>query len=275
MTATPIPRTLVLTYFGDMEVSRIAGRPPGRKPVRTSAMPLDKLDELVERVAAALARGGKLYWICPLVAPGEADPAIAAEERHRQLVERFGDRVGLVHGRMNGASKTTALGRFASGAVRLLVATTVVEVGLDVPEATVIVIEHAERFGLAQLHQLRGRVGRGPRASSCLLLYEPPLTDTARARLDALRRTDDGFEIAEADLRLRGPGEVLGVRQSGLPAFRFVDLAHHADLLPAARAIADEALARDPGLRRAASEPLRVLLHLFERQDAVRLLAAG
>mgnify|MGYP001417924112 CR=1 FL=1 len=275
MTATPIPRSLLLAVYGDLITSQLVSKPPGRTPIVTRAVPNARLEQVLAAIERALARDERIYWICPLVAPGEADPAIAAEERHRQLVERFGDRVGLVHGRMNGASKTTALGRFASGAVRLLVATTVVEVGLDVPEATVIVIEHAERYGLAQLHQLRGRVGRGPRASSCLLLYEPPLTDTARARLDALRRTDDGFEIAEADLRLRGPGEVLGVRQSGLPAFRFVDLAHHADLLPAARAIADEALARDPGLRRAASEPLRVLLHLFERQDAVRLLAAG
>ena len=275
MTATPIPRSLVLAAYGDLASSQLLTRPPGRQPVVTRAVPNERIDEVLDATERALRRDERIYWVCPVVEGSEADTAMAAVERHRLLAERFGPRVGLVHGKLAGPAKAAALQAFAAGEIRLLVATTVVEVGVDVPEASIMVIEHAERFGLAQLHQLRGRVGRGARASSCLLLYEPPLGQAARRRLAILRETEDGFRIAEEDLRLRGPGEVLGMRQSGLPAFRFADLARHAGLLPVARELADRALAADPGLRGAASEPLRVLLHLFERHDAVRLLAAG
>jgi ATP-dependent DNA helicase RecG len=275
MTATPIPRSLVLAAYGDLAGSQLVEKPPGRQPIATLAVPDERIEEVLEAIARALGRGEQIYWICPVVEGGEAETATAAVERHRELANRFGSRVGLAHGRMAGPANPAMRDAFAAGTIRLLVATTVVEVGVDVPEASIMVIEHAERYGLAQLHQLRGRVGRGPRASSCLLLYRPPLGEAARARLAILRETEDGFRIAEEDLRLRGPGEVLGLRQSGLPAFRFADLAHHADLLPQARDLADRALAADPGLRGATSEPLRVLLHLFERHDAVRLLAAG
>ena len=275
MTATPIPRSLVLARYGDLATSQLRTKPPGRRPVVTRAVPNERIEEVLEATARALGRGERIYWICPVVEGGEEITAMAAIERHRLLAERFGSAAGLVHGRLPAPAKAAALEAFAGGATRLLVATTVVEVGVDVPEATIIVIEHAERFGLAQLHQLRGRVGRGSRDSACLLLYEPPLNAAARARLGILRQTEDGFAIAEEDLRLRGPGEVLGVRQSGLPAFRFADLAHHAPLLDDARELAERALAVDPQLARPDAEPLRMLLHLFERHDAVRLLAAG
>ena len=274
-TATPIPRSLVLAAYGDLASSQLTAKPPGRQPIVTRAVPNERIEEVLDATARALAREERIYWICPVIEGGEGDPAMPAVERHRQLAERFGPQVGLVHGRLAGPAKAAALDAFAAGTTRLLVATTVVEVGVDVPEASIIVIEHAERFGLAQLHQLRGRVGRGTRASSCLLLYEPPLGQAARARLAILRETEDGFRIAEEDLRLRGPGEVLGLRQSGMPTFRFADLGAHGELLPLARELAGRALAEDPGLRGPASEPFRVLLHLFERHDAVRLLAAG
>ena len=275
MTATPIPRSLVLAAYGDIACTNLTEKPPGRAPIVTRAVPVERINEVLEATARALARGELIYWICPVVEPGENDPAMAAVERHRQLAERFGPLVGLAHGRLAGRDKEAALAAFAAGRTPLLVATTVVEVGVDVPEASIIVIEHAERFGLAQLHQLRGRVGRGARPSACLLLYEPPLGRTARARLEILRGTEDGFVVAEEDLRLRGPGEILGLRQSGLPDFRFVDLGRHQELLPAARALAERLVAGDPGLGGEVGTPLRVLLHLFERQDAVRLLAAG
>jgi ATP-dependent DNA helicase RecG len=238
-------------------------------------VPNERIEEVLDAAERALGRGERIYWICPVIEAGEESTAMASLERHRLLAERFGEAVGLVHGRLAAPAKAAALDAFAAGAIRLLVATTVIEVGVDVPDASIIVIEHAERFGLAQLHQLRGRVGRGTRESACLLLYEPPLNAAARARLAVLRRTEDGFAIAEEDLRLRGPGEVLGVRQSGLPVFRFADFAHHAPLLGDAKELAERALADDPMLTRPESEPLRVLLHLFERHDAVRLLAAG
>jgi ATP-dependent DNA helicase RecG len=275
MTATPIPRSLVLTLYGDLASSHLLTKPPGRQPITTRALPCQRIEEVLAAIERALQRDERIYWICPLIEGGESDGATAAVERHRQLAELFDGWVGLIHGRLAGPAKAKALDAFAAGSTRLLVATTAIEVGVDVPEASIMVIEHAERFGLAQLHQLRGRVGRGSRPSFCLLLYEPPLGKAARTRIATLRRTEDGFRIAEEDLRLRGPGEVLGMRQSGLPSFRFADLAHHADLLDPAREVADRALAADPGLRRGKSEPLRVLLHLFERHDAVRLLAAG
>jgi ATP-dependent DNA helicase RecG len=274
MTATPIPRTLVLALYGDMGVSELREKPPGRTPIRTRAMPLARLDEIVAAVRRALERGERLYWVCPSI-DAEDDEEAAAEQRHASLRAHFGDAVGLVHGRRAAADKDRAVRDFARGRIRLLVATTVIEVGVDVSAAGVMVIEHAERFGLAQLHQLRGRVGRGTRASSCLLLYGEPLTAPARARLEILRATDDGFRIAEEDLRLRGPGEVLGIRQSGLPALRLADLTRHADLLTPARADARQILRLDPALDGARGRALRLLLRLFERDDAIAWLGSG
>jgi len=275
MTATPIPRTLVLALYGDMAVSELREKPPGRSPVRTRAMPLARLDEITAAVRRALERGEQLYWVCPTISADEDSGRAAAEARHAVLRRHFGEIVGLVHGRLPAAEKDRAMHDFARGRLRLLVATTVIEVGIDVPQAGVIVIEHAERFGLAQLHQLRGRVGRGVRASSCLLLYGEPLSPTARARLEVLRGTDDGFRIAEEDLRLRGPGEVLGTRQSGLPALRLADLAVHADLLAPARDDARSILGIDRGLDRPRGRALRYLLRLFERDGAIAYLGSG
>jgi ATP-dependent DNA helicase RecG len=278
MTATPIPRSLVLALYGDVAVSELREKPPGRHPVRTRALALAGMDRILAAVARALAAGDRLYWVCPQI--GEGDPAEdrgepAAEQRYRALRAAFGATVGLVHGRMAGAAKDRVMAGFARGEIRLLVATTVIEVGVDVPEATVIVIEQAERFGLAQLHQLRGRVGRGPRPSTCLLLYGEPLEPSARARLEAMRATDDGFRIAEEDLRLRGPGELLGTRQSGLPALRLADLGAHAALLGAARDEARLCLARDPGLESPRGQALRVLLRLFGGGAATGWLGSG
>jgi ATP-dependent DNA helicase RecG len=275
MSATPIPRTLLLALHGDLDVSNLRAKPPGRQPVVTRALPADRLEDIVAACERTLGEGGRIYWICPVVEPTEDSEMVAALERHAFLRERFGDSVGLVHGRLDSHTKAEALAAFAAGATRLLVATTVVEVGVDVPEACVIVVEHAERFGLAQLHQLRGRVGRGGGVAHCLLLYAPPLSPFAAARLRRLRETDDGFKIAEADLKLRGPGEALGTRQSGLPAFRFADLAAHADLLPLARDEATALLRRNPLLAHAEGEKVRILLHLHDRQTAMRNLTAG
>ena len=275
MTATPIPRTLMLTAYGDMDASRLTEKPAGRQPIDTRTLPLGRLDEVVDGVARAIADGARVYWVCPLVDASEVLDLAAATERHMTLSSRFGDRVRLIHGQMKGADKDAAMADFAAGNIDILVATTVIEVGVDVPEATVMVVEHAERFGLAQLHQLRGRIGRGAAASTCLLLYAPPLGDTARARLKILRETDDGFRIAEEDLRLRGAGEVLGTRQSGLPEFRMADLAIHGELLAAARDDARLILNRDDRLETPRGQALRVLLYLFERDAAVKFLRSG
>jgi ATP-dependent DNA helicase RecG len=275
LTATPIPRTLVLTYFGDMDVSELREKPAGRQKVDTRAVPLGRLGEVIEAVARALDEGRRAYWVCPLVEESETIDLAAAEERYRDLQRRFGDAVDLVHGRMRGADKDRAMARFAAGETRLLVATTVIEVGVDVPEASVMVIEHAERFGLAQLHQLRGRIGRGAERSTCLLLYKAPLGPTAKARLAILRETDDGFRIAEEDLRLRGEGDVLGIRQSGMPGFRIARIEVHGKFLAAARDDAALVLARDPRLSTGRGEALRNLLYLFARDEAIRLLGAG
>jgi ATP-dependent DNA helicase RecG len=234
MSATPIPRTLELTLFGDLDVSRLDEKPPGRQPVATRAAPLERLDEVVARLEAAVARGEQAFWICPLVAESELVDLAAAEDRFEALAARLGDQVGLVHGRMTPQAKDEVMERFVSGALRVLVSTTVVEVGVDVPAATIMVIEQAERFGLAQLHQLRGRVGRGTGRSSCVLLYDAPLSEIGARRLDILRRTEDGFEIAEKDLELRGGGDPVGLRQSGFPAYRFADPIAHRDLVLAA-----------------------------------------
>jgi ATP-dependent DNA helicase RecG len=275
MTATPIPRTLVLTYFGDMDISELREKPAGRQPIDTRTVPLGRINDVVDAVARALAEGRRVYWVCPLVEESENTDLAAAEERFAELKQRFGEKADIVHGRMKGADKDRAMERFAGGETRLLVATTVIEVGVDVPEATVMVIEHAERFGLAQLHQLRGRIGRGAERSTCLLLYRAPLGETAKARLEIMRETEDGFRIAEEDLRLRGEGDVLGTRQSGLPGFRIARVEVHGKLIGAARDDAKLVLTRDPALTSPRGEALRTLLYLFERDEAIRLIRAG
>jgi ATP-dependent DNA helicase RecG len=275
MTATPIPRTLVLTAFGDMDVSRLTEKPAGRQPIQTVTLPLERLDELTARLEEAIAEGQKVYWICPLVEESDEIKVMSAEDRYATLKASFGYAVGLIHGRMKGPEKDEAMRAFKAGETKILVATTVIEVGVDVPDATIMVIEHAERFGLAQLHQLRGRVGRGSRASSCVLLYKSPLGEVARERLSVMRESNDGFHIAEADLKLRGEGELLGTRQSGTPGFQVARIEAHADLLETARDDARLILARDPELRSDRGEALRLLLYIFGRDEAVRLLRAG
>ena len=275
MTATPIPRTLVLTCFGDMDVSRLTDKPAGRKPITTVSVSLDRLDEIVGRIGAAITDGQKVYWVCPLVEESEKIDLAAVEDRHRVLEHELRQRVSLVHGRMSADEKDAAMADFKSGVTKVLVATTVIEVGVDVPDATIIVIEHAERFGLAQLHQLRGRVGRGDKPSSCVLLYKGPLGETAGARLNIMRQTNDGFLIAEEDLKLRGGGEILGTRQSGTPGFRIARAEEHADLMEVARDDARLILETDPDLKSKRGEALRCLLYLFGRDAAIRLLRAG
>ncbi|MBL8692085.1 MAG: ATP-dependent DNA helicase RecG [Rhodospirillaceae bacterium] len=279
MTATPIPRTLMLAAYGDLDVSRLTEKPAGRKPVDTRTVPLERLAEVIDAVGRAMASGGQVFWVCPLIEDNPDSPmdeTAAAEVRHAELAARFGaDRVALVHGKLKAAEKDKAMGAFSEGVAKLLVATTVIEVGVDVPAATVMVIEHAERFGLAQLHQLRGRIGRGDKPATCLLLYQTPVGEAAKARLATLRETDDGFRIAEEDLRLRGAGEVLGKRQSGMPEFRAADLAVHSDLLPIAADDVKLILAKDPELESERGKALRTLLYLFERDAAVRYLRSG
>ncbi|MBI5163333.1 MAG: ATP-dependent DNA helicase RecG [Magnetospirillum sp.] len=275
MTATPIPRTLLLTAYGDMDASRLDEKPPGRQSVDTRVLPLARIEEVVAAAGRAVASGARVYWVCPLVEESEASDLAAVEQRHAHLSEEFVGRVGVVHGRLKGAVKDSVMAAFAAGDVSILVATTVIEVGVDVPEATLMVIEHAERFGLAQLHQLRGRVGRGRGKSTCLLLYDAPLNETAKARLEIMRATEDGFRIAEEDLRLRGGGEVLGTRQSGLPEFAIADLSIDGDLLAAARDDSSLILARDPELASPRGDALRTLLYLFDRDAAVRTLRSG
>jgi ATP-dependent DNA helicase RecG len=275
MTATPIPRTLVLTHFGDMDVSILRAKPAGRQPIDTRAIALDRLDEVIAALGRAVEAGAQIYWVCPLVDESEGSDLAAATDRQVMLAAVFGPIVGLVHGRLKGVEKDAALAAFVAGETRILVSTTVIEVGVDVPNATIIVIEHAERFGLAQLHQLRGRVGRGSAASRCLLLYQAPLGETAKQRLQTMRETEDGFRIAEADLKLRGEGDVLGEKQSGLPGFRVADPITDADLMAAMRDEARFVLAQDPGLTTPRGQALRLLLQLFERERAVALLSAG
>jgi ATP-dependent DNA helicase RecG len=276
MTATPIPRTLTLTHYGEMDVSRIDEMPPGRTPVETLVVSDQKLPDVIGGLGRHLAAGGQAYWVCPLVEESEAVDAAAAEERASVLRERFGaDRVGLVHGRMKGPAKDAVMASFASGELAVLVATTVIEVGVDVPNATLIIVEGAERFGLAQLHQLRGRVGRGAAASRCLLIRGQQLTETGRARLALMRETNDGFRIAEEDLRLRGPGEILGTRQSGEQAFRVASQEDVAELAPIAQGDARLLLDRDGGLASERGQAARLCLYLFERDAAVGLLRSG
>jgi ATP-dependent DNA helicase RecG len=275
LTATPIPRTLVLTYFGDMDVSELREKPAGRQPIDTRTIPMSRTGEVEDAVGRAIEEGKRAYWVCPLVEESEKIDLAAAEERYADLRRRFGAKVDLIHGKMKSAEKDAAMARFASGKSQLLVATTVIEVGVDVPEATIIVIEHAERFGLAQLHQLRGRVGRGAGKSTCLLLYKAPLGETAKARLAILRETEDGFRIAEEDLRLRGEGDLLGTRQSGLPGFHVARVETHGKYLGAARDDAALVLARDPTLQSERGQALRHLLYLFGKDEAIKLIRAG
>ena len=275
MTATPIPRTLVLTYFGDMDVSVLREKPPGRAPIDTRAIPLERIDEVIDGIGRAIGNGARVYWVCPLVDENEDLDVAAATERAEVLRQFFGDQVGLIHGKMKGADKDAAMSAFQRGDTKILVATTVIEDGVDVPEATIMAIEHAERFGLAQLHQLRGRVGRGGAKSTCLMLYKSPLGEVARARIEIMRDTEDGFRIAEEDLRLRGEGEVLGSRQSGTPGFRLAVIELHGDLLAIARDDAQLIHARDPELESERGAALRALLYLFSRDEAVKLLRAG
>jgi ATP-dependent DNA helicase RecG len=275
MTATPIPRTLVLAAFGDMDVSKLTEKPAGRKPIQTITVPAERAGDIVDRLKSALAEGKKAYWICPLVEESEESDLMSVEERHATLGSAFGPGIGLIHGRMGGPEKDAVMMAFKSGEIRLLVATTVVEVGVDVPDATIMVIEHAERFGLAQLHQLRGRVGRGDAASTCILLYRGPLSETGHARLSIMRETEDGFRIAEEDLKLRGEGELLGTRQSGTPGFRIASLEAHSDLLETARKDAAYLIERDAELTSERGRAVRTLLYLFRRDEAIRFLHAG
>jgi len=278
LSATPIPRTLVLTYFGDMDVSELREKPAGRQPIDTRAVPMSRLEEVMEAVGRALSAGKLVYWICPLVEESEAEGTghlTNATERFESLRERFGEKVGLVHGQMKGVEKDRVMAQFAAHEIGLLVATTVVEVGVDVPAATIMVIENAERFGLAQLHQLRGRIGRGSEASTCLLLYREPLGEMSKARLKVIRETTDGFRIAEEDLKLRGEGDVLGVRQSGLPGYRIARPEAHGQLIAQARDEALRIMKENPKLTGARGEALRCLLYLYERGEAIPLMSAG
>ncbi len=275
MTATPIPRTLLLTQWGEMEVSRLTEKPAGRQPIRTTLHSLATLADVIDGIGRAIDRGEQVYWVCPMVAESLQLDVAAAEDRYATLRARFGARAGLAHGQMDAAARDAALAAFSAGQTRLLVATTVIEVGVDVPAASVMVIEHAERFGLAQLHQLRGRVGRGAAQSYCLLLHDDGLTETSRRRLVLLRDTDDGFAIADEDFRLRGGGDLLGKRQSGLPGFRLSDPAEHEGMLRMANQDAAVLLQLDPALQSPRGRAARLLLRLFDRRAALETLAAG
>jgi len=275
MTATPIPRTLLLTQWGEMEVSRLLEKPAGRKPIRTTVHSMTTLGDVVDGIGRALDRGEQVYWVCPMVSESELIDLAAAEARFATLYARFVGRVGLAHGQMEPAVRDASLADFASGRIQLLVATTVIEVGVDVPEASIMVIEHAERFGLAQLHQLRGRVGRGQAQSYCLLLHEDGLTDTMRRRLTLLKDTEDGFLIADEDFHIRGGGDLLGKRQSGLPGFRLADPAQHEGLLHMASRDAAVLLERDPKLETPRGQAIIRLLRLFGRGPALRTLGSG
>jgi len=278
LSATPIPRTLVLTYFGDMDISELREKPAGRQEIDTRTVPNSRLGEITDGIGRAIKAGKRAYWICPLVEESEGegiDHLTNATKRFEILQKRFGDAVGLVHGQMKGAEKDRVMAQFASGEIQLLVATTVVEVGVDVPQATIMVIENAERFGLSQLHQLRGRIGRGSEASTCILLYHDPLGETAAARLRVIRETTDGFRIAEEDLKLRGEGDILGTRQSGMPGYRIARSEVHGQLIAQARDEALRIMQTNPKLEGERGEALRCLLYLYERDEAIPLIGAG
>ncbi len=276
MTATPIPRTLLMTHYGDLDVSRLTEKPAGRKPIKTTMPPNGRLEDVVDGLRRMIGQGAQIYWVCPLIESSDISELAAAEERFAYLAQLFGeDTVGLLHGAMKPADKDAVMAAFAADQLKVLVSTTVIEVGVNVPNATVMVIEQAERFGIAQLHQLRGRVGRGDRQSYCLLLHAEPLGATARKRLEMMCATEDGFLIAEKDLELRGGGELMGARQSGMPEFRVAGVPGFEDLLAAARDDAALAIAQDPGLETQRGQSLRTLLYLFECDEAVRLFRAA
>ncbi len=276
MTATPIPRTLLMTHYGDLDVSRLTEKPAGRKPVDTRLANVERIEEIIDGLRRAVNEGAQIYWVCPLIESTETSELAAAEARAAHLAQILGEgKVGLLHGAMTGPAKDATMAAFSAGNLSVLVATTVIEVGVNVPNASIMVIEHAERFGLAQLHQLRGRVGRGSRQSFCILLYKGPLGETAQARLEMMRATEDGFEIAEKDLELRGGGEVLGARQSGAPEFRVAEVPGFTELLAAARDDATLLLQRDPKLSGPRGAAVRALLYLFECDEAVRLFHAA
>ncbi len=276
MTATPIPRSLSLAQYGDMDLSLLDEKPPGRTPVKTALVSAGRMDEVVGHLRHAIAEGRQAYWVCPLVDESEASDLTAAEERFKRLRAALGDEaVGLVHGQMPPAEKDAAMARFAGGETKVLVATTVIEVGVDVPNASIMVIERAESFGLAQLHQLRGRVGRGAAASTCLLMYQPPLTEGGRRRLEILRETEDGFRIAEEDLAIRGAGDLLGTAQSGLPRFRIADIERQTGLMALAQSDARTLLNADPTLESDRGRAARTLLWLMEQDKAIRLISVG
>ena len=275
MTATPIPRSLALASYGDMDISVLDEKPAGRQPIRTALISAARIDEVVAHLAQAVAEGQQAYWVCPLVEDSEAVDYASAEARFAALRASLGDRVGLVHGQMPPAEKDAAMARFVAGQTQVLVATTVIEVGVNVPNATIMVIERAEIFGLAQLHQLRGRVGRGTAASTCLLLYQAPLSEGGERRLTVIRDTEDGFRIAEADLAMRGAGDLIGTAQSGLPRFRIADLERQAGMMAVAQSDARRLLADDPGLTSPRGQAVRALLWLLDQDRAVRLLSVG
>lgn len=275
MTATPIPRTLVLTHFGDMDVSLLKEKPAGRQPIDTAILSAGEYDRVIARLKAKVDEGAQAFWVCPLVEESENLDLVSAEDRHNALRQVFGDRVGLVHGRMKADEKQLVMEQFQRNELSILVATTVIEVGVDVPNATIMIIEHAERFGLSQLHQLRGRVGRGDQRSACLLLHGDKLTEMAQARLKTIRSTEDGFEIAEKDLELRGQGDLLGTRQSGMPGFRIAIPDFHKDLLELAHDDAVHLLEQNPGLQGSEGEAARTLLYLFRKDLAIPLIRAG
>ncbi|MGB3243213.1 MAG: ATP-dependent DNA helicase RecG [Sulfitobacter sp.] len=276
MTATPIPRSLALAQYGDMDVSVLDEKPPGRKPIKTALVSTERIDEVVGRLRSAIAEGRQCYWVCPLVEESEVSDLIAAEERFKRLRATLGEGVvGLVHGQMPPAEKDAAMAAFQAGETQVLVATTVIEVGVDVPNATIMVIERAETFGLAQLHQLRGRVGRGQAASTCLLMFQTPLSETGRRRLEVLRETEDGFVIAQTDLEMRGTGDLIGTAQSGVPRFRVADLERQAGLMAIAQSDARKLLSDDPKLTTARGEATRVLLWLMRQDEAIRLISVG
>lgn len=276
MTATPIPRSLALAQYGDMDVSVLDEKPPGRKPIRTALVSTGRMDEVVERLRAVMAEGRQCYWVCPLVEESEVLDLTAAEQRFKHLRAALGEGVvGLVHGQMPPADKDAAMANFQAGKTKVLVATTVIEVGVNVPNATIMVIERAETFGLAQLHQLRGRVGRGDAASTCLLMYQTPLSQTGQRRLEVLRETEDGFKISETDLQMRGAGDVIGVAQSGVPRFRVADLEKQAGLMAIAQTDARALLNDDPELKGSRGKAARVLLWLMRQDEAIRLISVG
>ena len=276
MTATPIPRSLALANYGDMEISIIAEKPIGRKPIKTVIVSNKRLSEVIEKLSVAVKNGNQAYWVCPLVEESELNNKISAEVRFKSLLKHFNKGiVGLVHGQMSNREKDKAMEAFASGVTKVLVATTVIEVGVDVPSATIMVIERAEGFGLSQLHQLRGRVGRGNLVSNCLLMYEHPLSEAGYRRLDTLRRTEDGFEIAEQDLNMRGSGDLIGTAQSGTPMFFFANLATQSDLMEVAYSDARKLTLEDPKLQGDRGRAARVLLWLMEKNEVVKLLKVG